>query len=88
MINKDIIRDKNFKHPYINKYILKNFDDCKPCFIQRCTNINVYTTPGYYISFDSNLKDKNLYNKCFKTSKQAAVAFFKSEYKFFDLIKI
>ena len=88
MNNIDIIKDKNFKHAYINRYIIKGLEDSKQCFVIRCTNPNIYTTPGYYISFDSQAKNKNLYNKCFKTSKAAAIAFFRSEYKFFDLIQL
>ena len=84
---KNIVKDKNFKHSYINKYIIDAIPDSVECYVIRCTNPNIYTTPGYYISYDSNAKDKNLYNKCFKTSKAAAIAFFKSEYKFFNLIQ-
>lgn len=88
MKSKDIMQDKSYKHPYIKMYIIKGLSDCKPCFIQACLNKYVYVNTGYYIHFDSMLKDKTLYKKCFKTSKAAALAFFKSEYKFFDLIEL
>ena len=83
-----ILRDKTFKHGYINKYDLydKNNVLLKSAYVNRCTNPNIYMNPGYYLGFDSLAKDKDLYKKRFKTSKAAAIAFFKSEYKFFDLL--
>ena len=87
MNNKDIVQDKTFKHPYIKMYIIKGFPDCKPCFIHACLNEYVYVRPGYYIHYDSQAKNEHLCKKCFKTSKQAAIAFFRSEYRFFDLIE-
>lgn len=67
-----ILKDKTYKHPYINKYV--NGDKC--CFVIRCTNPYIYTNPGYYITCDSKAVDKTIYNRCFKTSKKAAIAFF------------
>ena len=83
MKNSDIIRDKNFKHPYINRYILKNFPDCKECYVIACLNPSVYAHPGYYLSYDSDLKNnKELFKRRFRRPKDCAIAFFKSEYRF------
>ena len=76
MLNrKEVFLDKSYKHPTIRRYRYGEFI----CYVMACLNPNVYAKTGYYVTYDTQATDKRIYQKCFRTPKEGAIAFFNNE---------